>query len=177
MKHPNLGLTEQQRSASIERLNVTLSDLYLLLIKTKKFHWDVVGPQFMTLHKLWDKQYRIIEEEIDKVAERTRTLGGYPVGTAAGFLRHAKVKEHPGQVSSATESVAALVEDHELVVRTMRESIDACEAAKDRGTSDFFTGLMQAHEEIAWMLRSFLEGDQLRSDGRRPPQRTVPNEA
>lgn len=177
MKSVNIGLTEQQRSISIERLNVTLSDLYLLLIKTKKFHWDVVGPQFMTLHKLWDKQYQTIEAEIDQVAERVRALGGYPVGTAAGFLRHAKVKEHPGEVSSATESVTALVNDHELVVRTVRDAIEACEGAKDRGTADFFTGLMQAHEEIAWMLRSFLEGDQLRSDGRRPPQRVVSNEA
>jgi starvation-inducible DNA-binding protein len=177
MKHLNIGLDEQQRSASIERLNVTLSDLYLLLIKTKKFHWDVVGPQFMTLHKLWDEQYQKIEIEIDAVAERVRTLGGYPVGTAAGFLRHAKVKEHPGQVANATESVIALVDDHELVVRTMREAIETCEAAKDRGTADFFTGMMQAHEEMAWMLRSFLEGEQVRSDGRRPAQRTVPNEA
>lgn len=154
-----------------------MSDLYLLLIKTKKFHWDIVGPQFMTLHKLWDEQYQTIEAAIDQVAERTRTLGGYPVGTAAGFLRHAKIKEHPGQVSNATESVAALVEDHELVVCTVREAIEACEGAKDRGTADFFTGLMQAHEEMAWMLRSFLEGDRVRSDGQRPSGRAVHNEA
>jgi starvation-inducible DNA-binding protein len=177
MKSVNIGLTEQQRSISIDRLNITLSDLYLLLIKTKKFHWDVVGPQFMTLHKLWDKQYQTIEIEIDQVAERVRALGGYPVGTAAGFLRLAKIKEHPGQVANATESVTSLVEDHELVVRTVRESIDACEGAKDRGTADFFTKVMQAHEEMSWMLRSFLEGEQVRSDGRRPPQHAVPNQA
>jgi len=177
MKALNIGLSEQQRTVSIDRLNVTLSDLYLLLIKTKKFHWDVVGPQFMTLHKLWDEQYQTIEKEIDAVAERARQLGGYPVGTAAGFLRHAKVKEHPGQVANATESVAMLVDDHELVVRTMREAIESCEEAKDRGTADFFTGLMQQHEEMAWMLRSFLEGDRLRSDGQRPAQRNLPNEA
>jgi starvation-inducible DNA-binding protein len=177
MKPLNIGLSEQQRSASIERLNVALSDLYLLLIKTKKFHWDVVGPQFMTLHKLWDKQYQTIEQEIDQVAERARALGGYPVGTAAGFLRHANVKEHPGRVSSATESVVALVDDHELVVRTFRAAIETCEQANDRGTADFFTKLVQAHEEMAWMLRSFIEGDQVRSDGKRPPQHAIPNEA
>ncbi|HEU4536409.1 MAG TPA: Dps family protein [Polyangiaceae bacterium] len=177
MKPLNIGLSEEQRTTSIERLNGSLSDLYLLLIKTKKFHWDVVGPQFMTLHKLWDEQYQKIELEIDEVAERVRALGGYPVGTAAGFLRHAKVKEYPGQVSSATESVAALVDDHELVVRTMRESIEACEGAKDRGSADFFTRMMQAHEDMAWMLRSFLEGDRVRSDGQRPAPRAVPHEA
>jgi starvation-inducible DNA-binding protein len=177
MKTLNIGLNDQQRAVSIDRLNVTLSDLYLLLIKTKKFHWDIVGPQFMTLHKLWDDQYQKMETEIDEVAERARALGGFPVGTAAGFLRHAKVKEHPGQVANATESVAMLVDDHELVVRTLRDAIEACEEAKDRGTADFFTGLMQNHEEMAWMLRSFLEGDRLRSDGQRPAPRALPSEA
>jgi starvation-inducible DNA-binding protein len=28
----------------------------------------------------------------------------------------------------------------------------------DAGTSDFRTGLMERHEKMAWMLRSFLEG-------------------
>ena len=131
----------------------------------------------MTLHNLWDEQYQPIENEIDAVAERARQLGGYPVGTAAGSLRHAKDKEHPGQVANATESVAMLVDDHELVVRTMREAIESCEEAKDRGTADFFTGLMQQHKEMAWMLRSFREGDRFRSDGQRPAQRNLPNEA
>ncbi|MBF8280034.1 MAG: DNA starvation/stationary phase protection protein, partial [candidate division NC10 bacterium] len=26
------------------------------------------------------------------------------------------------------------------------------------GTNDFLTGLMERHEKMAWMLRSFLEG-------------------
>ncbi|MGH2415091.1 MAG: Dps family protein, partial [Microcystaceae cyanobacterium] len=48
----NIGLTQEQRQGVIELLNIDLADMYLLLIKTKKYHWDVVGPQFMTLHKL-----------------------------------------------------------------------------------------------------------------------------
>jgi len=49
----NIGLTETQRQGVIDLLNHDLADSYLLLVKTKKYHWDVVGPQFMTLHKLW----------------------------------------------------------------------------------------------------------------------------
>jgi starvation-inducible DNA-binding protein len=28
----------------------------------------------------------------------------------------------------------------------------------DVGTNDFLTGLMERHEKMAWMLRTFLEG-------------------
>ncbi len=44
MRKLNIGLSDEQRAGVIELLNHDLSDAYLLLIKTKKYHWDVVGP-------------------------------------------------------------------------------------------------------------------------------------
>jgi len=38
----------------------------------------------------------------------------------------------------------------------------------DEGTADFLTGLMEQHEEMAWMLRSFMEGEAIGSDGVSP---------
>ena len=66
----NIGLTEEQRHGVIELLNRDLANFYLLLIKTKKYHWDVVGPQFRTLHTLWEEQYNSITKNIDATAER-----------------------------------------------------------------------------------------------------------
>ncbi len=166
MRKLNIGLTEEQRAGVIELLNSALSDAYLLLVKTKKYHWDVVGPQFMTLHKLWQEQYEALTESVDAYAERVRQLGGYPVGTMAGFLERATINEHPGDLPTATMMVDRLVVDHETVIRNLRQSIDRCtEDFHDEGTADFLTGVMEAHEEMAWMLRSFIEGERLQSDG------------
>ncbi len=166
MRKLNIGLTEEQRQGVINLLNQDLADAYLLLVKTKKFHWDVTGPQFRTLHLLWEEHYQALTETIDSVAERVRTLGGYPVGTMEGFLKVASLKEQPGNVPTATEMVARLVDDHEQVIRNLREHIDqSSEKFHDEGTADFLTGLMEGHEEMAWMLRSFIEGQGLQSDG------------
>lgn len=166
MLKPNIGLTDEQRQGVVELLNRDLSDAYLLLIKTKKYHWDVVGPQFRTLHELWEEQYQALTENIDSIAERSRTLGGYPVGTAEGFLKMASIKEDAGQLPNATQMVANLVNDHEQIIRNLREHIDQCsENFHDEGTADFLTGLMEQHEEMAWMLRSFIEGEPLAADG------------
>jgi starvation-inducible DNA-binding protein len=166
MRKLNIGLTEEQRQGVVELLNHDLSDAYLLQIKTKKYHWDVVGPQFRTLHELWEEQYQALSLNVDSLAERIRTLGGFPVGTAEGFLKMASIKEDAGRVPLATEMVSNLVDDHEQIVRNMREHIDQCsEDFKDEGTADFLTGLMEQHEEMAWMLRSFIEGESLTADG------------
>lgn len=165
MRKINIGLTEEQRQGVIELLNCDLADAYLLLIKTKKYHWDVVGPQFRTLHELWEEQYEALTESIDSMAERIRALGGYPVGTAEGFLKHGSIQEHSGDIPAATEMVARLVSDHEQIIRNLRDHIDQCsEEFHDEGTADFLTGLMEGHEEMAWMLRSFIEGEALESD-------------
>ncbi len=175
MAKVNIGLTEQQRYGVIDLLNRDLSDLYLLIIKTKKYHWDVVGPQFRTLHELWQEQYDALSENIDATAERIRALGGYPVGTAEGFLQLATIREHANDLPLATEMVVRLANDHEQIIRNLREHIDRCsQEFHDEGSADFLTGLMEQHEEMAWMLRSFVEGEQLEGNGDRPGSQTKP---
>ena len=169
MRQVNIGLTEEQRKGVINLLNRDLADSYLLLVKTKKYHWDVVGPQFLTLHEMWGEQYETLTENIDSIAERVRALGGYPVGTMEGFLKIASLKEDAKNIPLATEMVANLVADHEQIIRNIREHIDNCsQDFHDEGTADFLTGLMEGHEEMAWMLRSFIEGESLQSDGEKP---------
>lgn len=171
----NIGLSEEQLHGVIELLNRNLADFYLLIIKTKKYHWDVIGPQFRTLHELWEEQYEALTINIDQTAERIRALGGYPVGTAEGFLKLSTINEHSNDLPSANEMVGRLVQDHEQIIRNLREDIDRCsDDYHDEGTADFLTGLMEQHEEMAWMLRSFLEGEQIKSSGERPGAETKP---
>ncbi len=164
----NIGLTQEQRQGVIELLNSDLANLYLLLIKTKKYHWDVVGPQFRSLHELWQEHYEALTISIDETAERVRKLGGYPIGTAEDFIKYSSIKEHSNDLPSATEMVSRLVTDHEQVIRDLRGHIDQCgDEFHDEGTADFLTGLMEEHEEMAWMLRSFIEGQEVEPSGER----------
>lgn len=166
MRQINIGLSEEQRQGVIHLLNRDLSNSYLLQLKTKKYHWDVIGPQFRTLHEIFEEQYTALGESIDSIAERVRQLGGYPVATAKEFIELASVKEYPERVPSPTQMVSNLLEDHELVIRSLREHVDqSSEEFGDEGTADFLTGLMEGHEEMAWMLRSFIEGEGLSPDG------------
>lgn len=167
MRKLNIGLSEEQRQGVVDLLNRDVCDAYLLLIKTKKYHWDVVGPQFRSLHTLWEEHYTALTENIDALAERVRALGGYPIGTAEGFLKYASIKEDAGTLPNAFGMVENLVIDHEQVIRNLRDHIDQCsEKYHDQGTADFLTGLMEAHEQMAWMLRSFIEGESIQPDGR-----------
>jgi starvation-inducible DNA-binding protein len=163
--HLNIGISAESLAEVVILFNRAISNTSLLAIKTKKFHWDIVGPQFIALHRLWDEQHAVLVGYIDKMAERVRARGGYPIGTAAGFLEHAIVQEHPGSVASATDAVAALLEDHELLTRMLRHSIGRCDTLGDAGSADFLTMMLEGHEQMAWMHRSFLEGEAIQANG------------
>ncbi|WP_017717212.1 Dps family protein [Kamptonema formosum] len=174
MRNLNIGLTDEQLQGVTDLLNHDLADAYLLLIKTKKYHWDVVGPQFRSLHQLWEEHYNALTANIDALAERIRSLGGYPIGTAEGFLKYASIKEHIGDLPLATEMVARLVDDHEQIIRNLRQHVDQCSGEfHDQGTADFLTGFMEQHEQMAWMLRSFIEGQGISPDGEQPKSETA----
>jgi starvation-inducible DNA-binding protein len=53
-----------------------------------------------------------------------------------------------------------LLNDHESLTRQLRADAETCdEKFHELGTNDFLTGLMERHEKMAWMFRSFLEGE------------------
>jgi starvation-inducible DNA-binding protein len=154
-----IGVGKKDRSAEVALLNKDLADLHVLYTKTHNYHWNVTGPQFYSLHKLLEEQYEALAESIDAVAERVRQLDGFAVGTMAEYLELARLKEEaPGNFPSASDMVANLVNDHEAVIRQLRKDIDeTANQHDDATTSDFLTGLAEAHEKMAWMLRAFLE--------------------
>ena len=155
----NIGISESNRDAIVKILNAVLSDEYVLYTKTRNYHWNVVGPQFNDLHKFFEGQYEALNEVVDDVAERARSLGGKAYGTLAEFSQHTRLKEQPGKQPPALTMVVTLQADHEAMVRTLRADLaTVMEKHNDAGTSDFLTGLMEKHEKMAWMLRSFLEG-------------------
>src|SRR5438477_10526139 len=115
---PNIGVNDGQRDAVVEILNTLLADEYLLYTKTRNYHWNVVGPQFNDLHKFFQAQYEQLDEIVDEVAERARSLGGQAFGTLAEFSKMARLRESPGKSHNMTEMIASLLADHEAVIRS-----------------------------------------------------------
>ncbi len=154
----DIGISEKNRSAAVSILNAVLADEYVLYTKTRNYHWNVTGTHFSEYHKFFEAQYEALDEMIDEVAERARSLGGRALGTLKEFLKVARLKEEPGEVPAIKGMALSLLEDHEEVINLLREDLVSCaERYKDAGTSDFLTGLMEKHEKMAWMLRSMLE--------------------
>ena len=153
-----IGLTDKGCNGSIEILNTLLADEFVLYTKMRNYHWNVTGPDFSELHKFFEAQYEELETIMDDVAERARALGGNAAATLKEYTKRTRLDEFPNDYPGAKKMIGNLVSDHEAIIRVLRTDLEACaDTWGDMGTSDFLTGLMEQHEKMAWMLRSYLE--------------------
>ena len=138
-------------------MNTDLADEYVLLTKTKNYHWNVIDPRFNDLHKFLEEQYELLEKMVDELAERIRSLGGKSIGTLIEFTDETRLSEVPKEYPHADKMLENLLLNHESIIRQIRKDLETCEQFGDAGTADFLTAVMEKHEKMAWMLRSFIE--------------------
>lgn len=154
---PKIGITPDRLAEAAHLLNIFLADEFLLYLKTRNAHWNVEGPDFHQKHTFFEEQYEQLDEIMDDVAERIRSLGHYAPATLKAYLELTHLSEQSREKNSGEGFVRELLSDHESIVLRLREKVNyfAVEL-HDVGTSDFITGLMETHEKMAWMLRAHL---------------------
>ena len=153
----NLGIPAKDLQAVANELQKVLADEFLLYTKTRNYHWNVEGDNFMELHKFFESQYEALDEIMDEVAERIRMLGHYSEARLKDFLQLTRLDE-PAYTSNQKQQLQNLLSDHEILIQALRKDINASsEQYKDIGTADFLTGLLRHHEKAAWFIRSYLK--------------------
>ena len=150
-----IGIKPDNLSSVAHSLSKVLADEFLLYTKTLNAHWNVEGEDFHSKHLFFESQYKQLSEIIDEVAERIRSIGHYAPATLKQFLELTQFTEEPKEKNDGEGFIKGLLEDHQSLIIELRENVNLfANDLKDTGSSDFVTGLIEAHEKMAWMLRS-----------------------
>ncbi|MNK12592.1 DNA protection during starvation protein 2 [compost metagenome] len=152
----NIGITEKNTDSVAVELAKLLADEFVLYTKTRNAHWNVTGDNFHVNHIFFEAQYKQLDELIDSVAERMRKIGHFAPATMKGYLELTHLSEYSERTNDGLGFMRDLLNDHESIIEFLRQNIvPFAEKYKDYGSSDFITGLMETHEEMAWMIRSY----------------------
>src|SRR5437867_11964923 len=96
-------LPQETRAKVAELLNRRLADCIDLQTQCKQAHWNVNGPQFIALHKLFDDINEDVEEYVDLLAERVVQLGGIAEGTARIVAERSIIGDYPLNINGGQE--------------------------------------------------------------------------
>ncbi|MEM9233042.1 MAG: DNA starvation/stationary phase protection protein [Pseudomonadota bacterium] len=142
-----------EMSAALTRV---LGNSYVLYVKTHSYHWNVTGPNFHSLHTMFEEQYRDIWASLDDIAERIRALGAFAPVSSRVMAETANIEEADNDVPSAQVMLQNLVEDHSRWLKDAESALDEASENGDTGTEDLLAPLISAHEKMRWMLKSSL---------------------
>jgi starvation-inducible DNA-binding protein len=152
-------LPDATRAEVVTLLNQRLADCIDLQTQCKQAHWNVKGPAFIALHKLFDEINEDVEEYVDLIAERVVQLGGIAEGTIGLVAERSTLLGYPLRLTTGAEHVAALSDALAMFGRAVRVGIDEMTDLKDAGTADILTEISRGIDKWLWFVEAHQHGE------------------
>lgn len=137
-------------------LNTYLANAAVLIIKIHNLHWNVVGREFKTIHKLTEKIYKNFQEQFDTVAEIMKMQGELPAASMADYLDIATVEEIESRDYSVGEVLQILDEDCEVIINLALEIRNEADEKDNFIVANLFEDYLAKFYKISWMVKSML---------------------
>src|SRR5258706_1091910 len=149
---------ELARVQVAELLNQRLADAIDLQTQCEQAHWNVKGPNFIALHKLFDEVYAAVEEYVDLIAERIVQLGGIAQGTARAVAGRSELDEYPIAMASGEQHVKCLSEALAAFGSRIRFAIQETDELEDADSADICTEISRGVDKRLWFVETHVPG-------------------
>ena len=147
----------ESRTKLVSLLNQQLADTFDLMSQTKFAHWNVKGPNFIALHKLFDELAEKLEGHVDEIAERATALGGVAMGTVRQSAAMSHTPEFPAGTFKDMDVVTALADRFASLGKSTRAAIDGADELGDQDTVDLFTEVSRDLDQSLYFLEAHLQ--------------------
>jgi starvation-inducible DNA-binding protein len=156
LKPTKNDLPASVRSKMVELLNARLADAIDLFSQLKHAHWNVKGPGFIALHKLFDEVAEDVEGYVDELAERAVQLGGVAEGSVHIVSSRSTLSPYPAKADKEREHVEAVASALATFGKSVRSAIDVAASAPDADTADLFTDISRGVDQWLWFVEAHL---------------------
>ncbi len=154
------GVSQPDGAKLVARMQERLGALSDLALTLKHVHWNVVGPEFISVHQMLDPQYEAVAAMVDELAERMAALGGSPNGLAGFLVANPSWDDYDVHRAPAMEHLGAVELVYRGVIEDHRTAMDESESS-DPVTQDLYISQIGQLEQFLWFVRAHLE----RADG------------
>ncbi|SRR5258706_2301604 len=150
-------LAEDVREQVAGLLNRRLADAVDLQTQCKQAHWNVRGPEFIALHKLFDEVHEAVTEYADLIAERIVQLGAVAKGTAREVAEQSELDEYPLTIASGEDHAKNLSAAVAGFASRVRFAIAETDELEDPVTADLCTEVARGSDKWVWMIEAHVQ--------------------
>lgn len=145
-------LSENIRAQSVELLNKHLAAAIDLHAQVKQAHWNVRGPGFIAIHKLFDKVSTEVENYSDLIAERASELGGTAHGTVQVAAERSFLVPYALGIADEKQHIFAVSGTLAAFGQSVRQAIGQAGTFGDANTADLFTEISRGIDQQLWFV-------------------------
>jgi len=143
-------------SQGVEEISISLrellADVFALYVKTKNFHWHMVGPHFRDYHLLLDDHGDQIFAMTDVVAERIRKLGGVALRSIGEIARTQRLQDSDETSLAPEAMLRQLLADNQELIKHLRSTHEVCDQHNDVATASLIENWIDETEQRSWFL-------------------------
>lgn len=147
-----------------EKMNVFLANLAIMNIKVHNLHWNIVGSQFITIHKLTEKIYKKLQEQFDEVAEAIKMQNKLPLATMSDYLEYSTVEEVESRDYTGYEVLDILSESCSEIIDLAKEIRTIADDEDNFLTANMMEDYIACYTKFIWMIRSMQQDDTFELD-------------
>lgn len=141
---------------TLRRLDAGLAALIDLRQQVKQAHWNVTGPGFIGLHRLFDQLAEELDSTIDETAERQRALGYLVKGSLREAAKTSVLMDFPLDLTRAENVLSHLAKIYRTVSSDVRDEIEYFTTTGDPGTADLLTDTVRLLDQHLYLVTSHL---------------------
>lgn len=140
------------------KLNTYLANLAVLNIKIHNLHWNIVGSQFVSVHKYLESEYDKAGERLDEVAELIRMSGEFPVANLKEYLEISTIKEiETSKEVSIKEALEIVLSDIKLQKELALEIRKEADEANNFTVANVMENHIEDYNKQIWFVESSLK--------------------
>lgn len=133
-----------------------LANLNVLNVKLHNIHWNVVGPQFVSVHNFTEEAYNALFEYYDDIAEILKMRNHYPHASLKEYLESTSIKELESKDIGVEEALKIISDDYdemlELAFSIRREADEQGDVTLVSTLEDHIA----AYQKNLWFIKSIL---------------------
>ncbi|MBI3126251.1 MAG: DNA starvation/stationary phase protection protein Dps [Candidatus Tectomicrobia bacterium] len=150
-------LPAETRKEIIPLLQASLADTLDLQTHMRQAHWNLKGPNFYSLHKLFDEVVASAGIWIDEIGERIVMLGGQARGTARAAAAETRLPDYPLDITAERDHLQAAVASLSTYCGSTRDCIGACQDLGDETSAHIFIETSRAVDKYLWFAEAHLQ--------------------
>lgn len=145
---PRCGQCEQKATA----LHTVFANACSLYLINRNFHWNACGSQQHTLKRIFKAHYSDLEETINHLAERMRSLGITIKCSCSDILEFSTINEprNTETTNMLTEACTANI----ALIESAQIAQEEAQAKVDTETLDLLFELISTHQRFLQTLKS-----------------------